>query len=69
MPSGKPYVYAWDSRFLSLDATATHRWKFAQCFHYAFKSLKPADAVIMSMFPKFSDQFTENAAIFRALVP
>ena len=39
-----------------------------QCFEYAFKNLKPADAVIVGMFPKFSDQITENVATVRALL-
>jgi hypothetical protein len=39
-----------------------------QCFTYAFKSLKPADAVIVGMFPKLSDQITENVATVRALL-
>jgi hypothetical protein len=39
-----------------------------QCFAYAFKNLKPTDAVIVGMFPKFSDQITENVATVRALL-
>jgi len=39
-----------------------------QCFEYAFKNLKPTDAVIVGMFPKFSDQIAENVATVRALV-
>jgi hypothetical protein len=39
-----------------------------ECFTYAFKNLKPADAVIVGMFPKFSDQITENVATVRALL-
>ncbi len=31
-----------------------------RCFDYAFRNLKPADAVIVGMFPKYSDQITEN---------
>jgi hypothetical protein len=39
-----------------------------ECFTYAFKNLKPADAVIVGMFPKFSDQIAENVATVRALL-
>jgi hypothetical protein len=39
-----------------------------ECFTYAFKNLKPGDAVIVGMFPKFSDQITENVATVRALL-
>jgi hypothetical protein len=38
-----------------------------QCFAYAFKNIKPTDAVIVGMFPKFSDQITENVATVRSL--
>ncbi len=38
------------------------------CFDYAFKNLKPADAVIFGMFPKFSDQIAENVATVRAVL-
>ena len=34
-------------------------------FDFAFKNIKPSDAVIVGMFPKFSDQVTENAQIVR----
>lgn len=39
-----------------------------ECFEYAFKNIKPADALIVGMFPKFSDQITENAATVRVLL-
>lgn len=39
-----------------------------QCFDYAFKNLKPSDAVIVGMFPKFSDQIADNVATVRALL-
>jgi hypothetical protein len=38
------------------------------CFAYAFNNLKPKDAVIVGMFPKFSDQITENVEHVRAVV-
>ena len=39
-----------------------------QCFDYAFKNIKSTDAVIVGMFPKFSDQITENVGhVGRAL--
>ena len=34
-------------------------------FQFAFKSLKPADAVIVGMFPRFDDQPGQNAALTR----
>jgi hypothetical protein len=38
------------------------------CFDYAFKNLKPTDAVIVGMFPKFSDQIAENVGHVRAVL-
>jgi hypothetical protein len=38
------------------------------CFDYAFKNIKPKDAVIVGMFPKFSDQITENAGHVRQVL-
>jgi len=38
------------------------------CFDYAFKHLKPTDAVIVGMFPKFSDQIAENVGHVRAVL-
>ncbi|MBZ5669525.1 MAG: hypothetical protein LAO04_07345 [Acidobacteriia bacterium] len=38
------------------------------CFAYAFKNLKASDAVIVGMFPKFSDQITENVEHVRAVL-
>ncbi len=37
-------------------------------FRYAFEHIKPGDAVIIGMFPKFSDQISENAAIVRRIL-
>lgn len=38
------------------------------CFAYAFDNLKPKDAVIVGMFPKFSDQITENVEHVQAVL-
>jgi hypothetical protein len=39
-----------------------------KCFDFAFQNLKPTDAVIVGMFPKFSDQIGENVRNVRELV-
>jgi hypothetical protein len=39
-----------------------------QCFDYAFKNIKPTDAVIVGMLPKFSDQIAENVGHVRRAV-
>ncbi|MFH1742800.1 MAG: hypothetical protein ABIH23_27665 [bacterium] len=36
-------------------------------YQYAFASIKPKDAVVVGMFPKYHDQLTENAAIVREI--
>ena len=37
-------------------------------FRFAFANIKPTDPVIVGMFPKYSDQVTENASIVRKLL-
>jgi hypothetical protein len=34
----------------------------AAAFDYAFRNIKPKDAVVVGMFPKYGDQITENVA-------
>jgi hypothetical protein len=36
-------------------------------FEFAFKNIKPTDAVIVGMFPRFSDQLSENVLFVREL--
>ena len=36
-----------------------------EAFGYAYQNIKPADAVIVGMFPKFSDQIAENVRLAR----
>lgn len=36
-------------------------------FEFAFRSIKPTDAVIVGMFPRFSDQLSENVQIVREI--
>jgi len=38
-----------------------------EAFKFAFANIKPGDATIVGMFPKFSDQVTENARIVREI--
>jgi len=38
-------------------------------FAFAFQNIKPTDAVIVGMFPKFSDHIRANTAIVRELIP
>jgi hypothetical protein len=38
-----------------------------EAFDFAFKNIKPTDATIVGMFPRFSDQITENARLVREL--
>jgi len=38
-----------------------------EAFEFAFKNIKPTDAVIVGMFPRFSDQITENARFVREI--
>ena len=36
-----------------------------QSFEFALKSIKPADALIVGMYPRFSDQIADNAKVVR----
>jgi len=38
-----------------------------EAFEFAFKNIKPTDATIVGMFPRFSDQITENARLVREI--
>jgi len=37
-------------------------------FRFAFANIKPTDAVIVGMFPKYSDQVAENTAVVRKIL-
>ncbi|MDZ7372722.1 MAG: hypothetical protein ONB23_02015 [candidate division KSB1 bacterium] len=39
-----------------------------EAFAYAFANLKPNDAIVVGMFPKYKDEAAENAAIVRELL-
>ncbi len=39
-----------------------------QCFEFAFQNIKPSDAAIVGMYPRYSDQVSENARIVRELL-
>ncbi len=43
------------------------REQIETAFKFAFNNIKPTDAVIVGMFPKFKDEMAENAAIVRGL--
>lgn len=38
-----------------------------EAFDFAFKNIKPTDATIVGMFPRFSDQISENARLVREI--
>jgi len=38
-----------------------------EAFNFAFKNIKPGDATIVGMYPRFSDQISENVRIVREL--
>jgi hypothetical protein len=39
-----------------------------QCFEFAFSNIKPTDAAIVGMYPRYSDQIAENARIVREIL-
>jgi hypothetical protein len=48
--------------------TVNSRQQIESAFKFALTNIKPTDAVIVGMFPKYSDQVTENASIVRKLL-
>jgi hypothetical protein len=44
------------------------RQQIEAAFQFALTNIKPTDAVIVGMFPKYSDQVTENVSIVRKLL-
>ena len=48
---------------------ADHPEETERAFEFAFRNLKPTDAVIVGMFPRFADHPTENAALTRRFAP
>jgi len=48
--------------------TINSRQQIESAFRFALTNIKPTDAVIVGMFPKYSDQVTENVSIVRKLL-
>ncbi len=48
--------------------TANSRQQIEASFRYAFANIKPTDPVIVGMFPRYSDQVTENIEIVRKVL-
>ena len=48
--------------------TVNSRQQIESAFRFALTNIKPTDAVIVGMFPKYSDQVTENVSIVRKLL-
>ena len=44
------------------------REQIEQAFRFAYSNIKPTDAVIVGMWPKFKDEVAENAEIVRAIL-
>ncbi len=40
----------------------------SKAFNFAFASIKPSDAVIVGMYPRYQDQVSENAALVRRIL-
>jgi hypothetical protein len=52
-------------KILAAGRLCQNAGQVAQAFETAFKSIKPTDAVIVGMFPRWSDQIRENADLAR----
>jgi hypothetical protein len=55
-------------KILAAGRVAESRGGLEQAFRFAFDHIKPTDAVIVGMYPRFRDEAAENAAIVRRLL-
>jgi len=54
-------------KILGAGRAGGSRDQIEAAFRFAFANIKPADAVIVGMWPKFKDEIAENCAIVRAI--
>jgi hypothetical protein len=54
-------------KILAATRNATSPEATRAAFTYAFRNIKPSDAVVVGMFPKYHDQVAENAGYVREL--
>lgn len=55
-------------KILAAGRVAEKRGGLEEAFRFAFANIKPTDAVIVGMYPRFKDEVGENAAIVRRLL-
>ena len=54
-------------KLLGAGRAGASREQIEAAFRFAFTNIKPGDAAIVGMWPKFKDEITENADIVRRL--
>ena len=54
-------------KILGAGRKCDSRQSVQEAFKFAFEHLKPADGVIVGMYPRYQDQISENAAHVRQL--
>jgi hypothetical protein len=52
-------------KILAAGRNCSDKENIREAFRFAFKNIKPTDAVVVGMFPRDSDQAAENAALVR----
>jgi len=52
-------------KILAAGRLCSSRFSVEQAFRFAFQNIKPTDAVIVGMYPRFSDEIAENADFTR----
>jgi hypothetical protein len=55
-------------KILAAGRTAERRGGLEQAFRFAFENIKPTDAVIVGMYPRFKDEVKENADMVRRIL-
>lgn len=55
-------------KVLAAGRRCAHRRDVEEAFAFAFRNIKPTDAIVVGMFPKYKDQPAENADIVRNIL-
>ena len=54
-------------KFLGASRNCSSAENLRKAFRFALTNIKPTDALVAGMFPKYSDQVAENAALVREI--
>ncbi len=55
-------------KLLAAGRKCRSRQEVRQCFEFAFRNIKPIDAAIVGIYPRYSDQIVENVRVVREVL-